>query len=81
MNLIFLSLKNIFSIFSIFGMKFTLNYLIEFCLKDCNQIINSEFTNYNNLLGVLYLPESNTKYYSDYQFDEEQAFYNMINEL
>jgi len=29
-------------ILSIFSMKITLNYLIEFCLKDCNEILNSE---------------------------------------
>lgn len=80
-NLIFLFLKNIFSIFSIFGMKITLNYLIEFCLKDCKEIIDIEFTNYNNLLGILYLPESNTLHSSNHQFDEDQVFYNMINEI
>ena len=79
MNLIFISLKNIFSILSIFSMKITLNYLIEFCLKDCNEILNSEFTDYNNLLDVFYLPEF--KNYSTNQNDEEQINYNMINEI
>ncbi len=80
MNLIFLALKNILSIFAIFSLKITINYITEFCLKDIKEILDSDYnvTN-NNLLNVFYCPEIVDN--SNQHIVEDVSYYRMLNEL
>ena len=80
-NFINVSLSNfsiLFFLFSIFTMKITLHYIIEFCLKDVNEVLSeNDFSSDNNLLEVMYCPEIKNQN----NFDEDQTYYHMINSI
>ena len=82
MNFINLSLSNfsyLFYITSLFTLKFTLNYIIEFCLRNVKEVLSEDEFSYDNILDVMYFPE--IKNNTDIEPEDDQSYYHMINSI
>ena len=78
-NLSLSSFSYLFYITSLFTLKFTLNYIIEFCLRNVKEVLSEDEFSYDNILDVIYFPE--IKNNTDIEPDHDQSYYHMINSI
>lgn len=78
-NIAFSNFSILFLLLSIFTLKVTLHYIIEFCLRDVKEVLSeNDFSLDNNLLEVMYCPE--IKNHPNH-YDEDHAYYHMLNSI
>ena len=73
-NVIFLCIESILAVFAIFTQKITLNFLIEYSLRNMKELI-SENNEHNNYLNVMCCPEI----VNNNESRDQIAYYHMIN--
>lgn len=76
-GIIFPTLNNVLTISSIFVQKFTLNYIIEFNLREINELLSEDYKFNKNLLDILICPEIT----NEREYNQDIVFQTMIENL